>query len=44
MKRKIKALKKKVTNDNGEGDDSDEPEDSSDQFIGNQSKKKSNKN
>ena len=44
FKRKIKAPKKKITNDNDEVDDNDEPEYYGDQFIGNQSKKKSKKN
>ena len=43
-KRKTKALKKKVTNDNDEGDDNDKLEDSGDHCGGNQYKKKSNKN
>ena len=40
----IKALKKKVTNDNDKGDENDKPEDSGDKFGGNQSKKKYKKN
>ena len=34
FKRNIKALKKKVTNENDEVDDNDEPEDAGDQFGG----------
>ena len=44
LKRKIKALNKKVTNDNDEWDDNNKPEDSGDQFGGNQSKNKPKKN
>ena len=44
FKRKFKAIKKKAPKENNEGDDNDEPEDSGDQFGGNQSKNKSKKN
>ena len=44
FKGKIKELKEKVKNYNDEGDDNDKPEDYGDQFGGNQSKNKSNKN
>ena len=44
IKRKTKALKKEVTNDNVEGDDNDKPEDYVENFGGKQSKNKSKKN
>ena len=44
LKRNIKALKKKVTNDNDEGDDNDEPRYAGDQFGRKQSNKNSKKN
>ena len=44
FKRKIKAIKKNVTNDHDKGDDNDKPEDSGDQFGGKQSKEKCNRN
>ena len=43
FKRKIKELKKKVTNNNDEGDDNDKPKYSGDQIGGNHPKKKSRK-
>ena len=44
FKRKIKALKNNVTNNNDKGDDNDKPEYAGDQFLGKQSMKKYKKN
>ena len=44
VQKEDKITKKKVTNDNDEGDDNDKPVDAGDQFLEKQSKKKSKKN